>query len=128
MSPSDSSASQLRRVGAFARPHRRLLVTVLCLVATIGAINATEPLVLKSVFDALNGRLRLLGVSVGLLLLLALIRELGFAVATWMTWRVRLRAHHALLEATMSRLHLLPPSIHREQGVGTVTARLDRSI
>jgi ATP-binding cassette, subfamily B, bacterial len=41
---------------------------------------------------------------------------------------VRLRVYHALLDATMTRLHLLPPGVHREQGVGAVTTRLDRSI
>ena len=104
------------------------MVTIGCLTCLIGAINASEPLVLKSVFDSLSGRLRLLFASVVLLLVLAILRELAFARATWMTWRVRLRVHRALLEATMSRLHLLPPGVHREQGVGTVTARLDRSI
>jgi ATP-binding cassette, subfamily B, bacterial len=128
MSGSHRVASQLRRVRAFVRPHRKKVVTIACLAVAIGAINAAEPLVLKSVFDALNGRWRLLVVSVGLLLLLALLREVGFALATWLTWRVRLRVHHALLEATMSRLHLVPPSVHHAKGVGTVTTRLDRSI
>jgi ATP-binding cassette subfamily B protein len=119
---------RFERVRAFLGPHRRLTVPIVGLAGLIGAINASEPLVLKSVFDALPSRLRLLYVSVALLLVLAIMRELAFALATWMTWRVRLRVHHTLLEATMTRLHLLPPGAHREQGVATVTARLDRSI
>ena len=105
-----------------------MMVPIACLSGLIGALNAGEPLVLKSVFDGLSGRLPLLFVSVGLLLLLAMLRELTFALATWLTWRVRLRMHHSLLEVTMSRLHLLPAGLHRERGVGAVTTRLDRSI
>ena len=122
------TASRLERARNFLRAHRKRLVTIGCLTGLIGVMNASEPLVLKSLFDSLNGRLRLVFASVALLLVLAILREVAFALATWMTWRVRLRMHHTLLEATMSRLHLLPPGAHREQGVGTVTARLDRSI
>jgi ATP-binding cassette subfamily B protein len=121
-------ASRFERARAFLRPHRKLTLPTACLVGLIGAINASEPLVLKSTFDSLKGSLRVLYLSVGLLLFLALFREVTFALATWLTWRVRLRVHHALFEATMTRLHLLPPTVHRERGVGTVTTRLDRSI
>jgi ATP-binding cassette subfamily B protein len=126
--PSADQRSRVERVRAFIGPHRRLVWRIAGLAGLIGAISASEPLVLKSAFDALNGRLRILYVSVALLLLLALLRELAFAVATWMTWRVRLRVHHTLLEATMTRLHLSPPGVHREEGVAIVTTRLDRSI
>ena len=128
MAAPDRSENRLARARAFLRVHRRNMVTIAGLTGLIGAVNACEPLVLKSVFDALDGRMGLLITSVALLLGLAVLREVTFALATWMTWRLRLRVHRALLEATMSRLHLLPPAVHRERGVGTVTARLDRSI
>jgi ATP-binding cassette subfamily B protein len=128
MPGSASSTSRPARARAFLRPHRRLTVPIVLLAGSIGAISALEPLVLKSVFDALNGRVRLLVLSATVLFVLAILREVAFALATWMTWRVRLRVHRALLDATMNRLHLLPPGTHREQGVGTVTARLDRSL
>ncbi len=123
-----SRAARLERARSFLRPHRRLTVPIAGLASLIGISNAVEPLVLKSAFDALSGQLRVLYAAVGLLLMLAILRELAFALATWMTWRVRLRVHHALFDATMTRLHLLPPGAHRERGVGTVTAQLDRSI
>ena len=120
--------TKLRRALEFLRPFRTAIITGAALAATIGAINAVEPLVLKSVFDAISGHAQRLPAIVSLLLVLALLRELGMGTASWMTWRTRLGVHHALLDATMSRLHLLPPSLHRERGVGAVTARLDRSL
>jgi ATP-binding cassette subfamily B protein len=119
----------LRRALAFFRPYRSITVVIVTLTITIGAMNATEPFVLKSVFDALLARRRsILMVSVALLLALVLLREVASALACWQTWRTRLRLHRALLEATMSRLHLLPASSHSELGVAAVTNRLDRSI
>jgi ATP-binding cassette subfamily B protein len=120
--------SQLRRALTFLSPFRTAIVTGAAIAAAIGAINAVEPLVLKSVFDALSGNARKLMAFVCLLLVLALLRELGMGLANWMTWRTRLGLHHSLLDATMSRLHLLPPTLHRERGVGAVTSRLDRSL
>jgi ATP-binding cassette subfamily B protein len=128
MAAPSTPPSRFERARAFLHPHRRLLYPVVGLAGLIGVLNASEPLVLKSAFDALQGRLNLLYASVSLLLLMAIVREGSFALATWMTWRVRLRLHHALLDATMIRLHLLPPGVHRERGVGTVTTQLDRSI
>jgi len=120
--------SQFPRALAFLRPYRRSVIGVVLLGATIGVINAAEPLALKSVFDALPRRFGLLSISIVLLLTFAVTRELVGALSSWLTWRTRLRVHHAILEATMCRLHLLSPSAHREAGVATVTARLDRSI
>jgi ATP-binding cassette, subfamily B, bacterial len=43
-------------------------------------------------------------------------------------WRVRLAVHFRLLSATVDRLHSLPLEYHREQSVGQLMTRLDRSI
>jgi ATP-binding cassette subfamily B protein len=118
----------LARALGFLRPYRPTLIGIAALAATLGAVNAAEPLALKIIFDSLAHGRRPLVFSVALLLLLALARELVVTTAQWMTWRTRLRVHQALLEATMSRLHLLPPAVLRAEGVATVTTRLDRSI
>jgi ATP-binding cassette subfamily B protein len=118
----------LARAVEFLRPSRPTLAAIVVFAAVLGAVNAIEPLVLKMAFDALTRGRRPLLLAVAILLVLAVVRELAFTTAHWMTWRTRLRIHRSLLEATMNRLHLLPPTVHRAEGVATVTTRLDRSI
>src|SRR5205814_10632927 len=55
-------------------------------------------------------------------------RELATAYSTWKTWHTRLGIHLALLETTVERLHRMPLSMHREEGVGAIMTRLDRGI
>ncbi|MDB4969012.1 MAG: msbA9 [Myxococcales bacterium] len=101
---------------------------ILTLTLMMGLLSAIEPLVLKSIFDALGGNASLVVTSVILLLVLGVGRELLSAVSNWLTWKTRLRVHYSLLDATVSRLHLLPVSFHRTEGVGAVMTRLDRGI
>ncbi|HEY7955468.1 MAG TPA: ABC transporter ATP-binding protein [Polyangia bacterium] len=122
------SQSQLSRALQFVRPHRGVIAAILALTLVVGGLSAVEPLVFKIIFDALGGKKHLVAVGIVLLLALGSGRELLTALSNWMTWRTRLRIHHALLDATVSRLHLLPVSFHREQGVGSIMTKLDRGI
>jgi ATP-binding cassette subfamily B protein len=67
-------------------------------------------------------------ISIGLLVGLGLFRELATAISNWLTWHTRLGLHYALLESTVERLHRLPLSFHRSEGVGAIMTRLDRGI
>ena len=53
----------------------------------------------------------------------------GFnALSNWLTWRTRIGVHFSLMEETVGRLHRLPLSFHREEGVGAIMTRLERGI
>ncbi len=123
-----AAPGQLRRALAFMAPYRLTIAAILALTLMMGIATALEPLVLRSIFDGLAGPKRL--VLAGLVLMVALLggRELLSALSNWLTWKTRLRVHHALLEATVNRLHLLPVSFHRREGVGATMTRLDRGI
>lgn len=120
----------LVRAVSYLRPHAGGLSTILGLTLVGSLAAAFEPLVLKSVIDALTAGndARALGLGAAALLGIALLREAITALTSWLTWRTRLRIHHELLDRTVERLHTLPVGFHREHGVGELMTRLDRGI
>lgn len=122
--------SQLRRALAFAFPYRKAVGILLLLTLALAAVNAAEPLVMKYIFDNLGGNRsrEILIKSIAALLALGILREIVTAISNWLTWHTRLGIHYALLEATVGRLHRLPLSFHRNEGVGAIMTKLDRSI
>lgn len=115
---------------AFAYPYRRQVGALFVITIITAMINAGEPLVLKYLFDdlAAHQKIRTLFIGVAALAGLGLIREIGTAGANWLTWRTRIGIHYSLLEAMVGRLHQLPLSFHRTEGVGAIMTKLDRSI
>lgn len=121
----------IRRAGAFARPYRLNLLVVMCLTLFIAVAGSFEPLVMKYVFDALGvskPALQVLLMGVGALVFLGISREALQALSNCLSWRTRLNIHYSLLDATVERIHRFPPDYHRNQGVGAIMTRLDRSI
>jgi ATP-binding cassette subfamily B protein len=120
----------LRRAAEFLRPARAAIAVILLLALGLAAVNAAEPLALRRVFDALarGEGARAAGAGVLALVALGLGRELLQGLSNWLTWRTRIGIHYRLTEATVGRLHRLPISFHRQEGVGAVMTRLDRSI
>ncbi|HYE32701.1 MAG TPA: ABC transporter ATP-binding protein [Methylomirabilota bacterium] len=121
---------RLRRALAFAFPYRSAVFALIGITVVVAALNATEPLVLKYIFDhiAPNSAKEPLVIGILSLVLLGLVRELASGLSNYLTWHTRLGLHYALLEATVGRLHRLPLSFHRTEGVGAVMTKLDRSI
>lgn len=122
--------ARLRRAAEFLHPARGAIAIILALALAIAAANAAEPLALRSLFDGLAAG-RAGGEAVhGLLALVALglSREALQALSNWLTWRTRIGIQYRLTEATVGRLHRLPLSFHRAEGVGALMTRLDRSI
>jgi len=114
----------------FLRPYRGSVILLLCLAVALAAVNAAEPLALRSAFDALAGREGKGPLARALLALVALGlgREALAACSNWLTWRTRIGIQYGLTEATVGRLHQLPVSFHKAEGVGALMTRLDRSI
>jgi ATP-binding cassette subfamily B protein len=120
----------LRRAAEFLAPARGSIAAILAIALALAAVNAAEPLALRHLFDAF-GAGRAGGEAVeGLVALVALGlgREALQALSNWLTWRTRIGIQYGLTEATVGRLHRLPLTFHRAEGVGAVMTRLDRSI
>jgi ATP-binding cassette subfamily B protein len=122
--------SKLWRALTFAFPYRRAVFLIFIITLVLAAINAAEPLILKYTFDSLfpNGPNRVLFQGIALLLVLGIFREIGTGYSNWLTWHARLGIHYTLLETTVERLHRLPLSFHRTEGVGAIMTKLDRGI
>jgi len=120
----------LRRAIGFAAPYRRAVAWIFLITLILAAINAAEPLILKYVFDALGlpPQTRTLLIGIGALVGLGIFRELANGVTNWLTWQTRLGIHYTLLERLVERLHCMPLSFHRSEGVGAIMTRLDRGI
>src|SRR4051812_4432989 len=121
---------RLWRALAFAFPYRRAVVGICLITLVLAALNAAEPLIFKYVFDsfASERRFRALWIGIGLMLGLAIFREVATGYSNWLTWHARLGIHYSLLEETVERLHRMPLSLHRTEGVGAIMTRLDRGI
>jgi ATP-binding cassette, subfamily B, bacterial len=121
---------RLRRALVFARPFRGRVFSILLITLFLAGINAAEPLVMKFIIDALSSEPKAAPLVQGIFWLigLGLVRELATAGSNWLTWHTRLGIHYELLGATVERLHRLPLSFHRKEGVGAVMTKLDRGI
>ncbi|HEU5124954.1 MAG TPA: ABC transporter ATP-binding protein [Verrucomicrobiae bacterium] len=121
---------RLRRALRFAFPFRKSVGAILVITLLLAAINAAEPLILKYIFDNLapKSSTHILFVGIGLLIAIGLFREVATAFSNWLTWHARLGIHYTLLENTVERLHRMPLSFHRAEGVGAIMTKLDRGI
>jgi ATP-binding cassette subfamily B protein len=119
-----------RRSLSYLRPHRGALLKISALALTLGGLSAVEPLILKKIVDRLGQRGLGHGLATGVIALLGLglVRELTSGFSNWMTWRTRLRVQYGLMEVTVGRLHQLPLSFHRADGVGATLTKLERGI
>lgn len=122
--------SRFRRALRFLFPYRWSIKFILLLALAVAAMSALEPLVLKFLFDELAGARspNTLLIAVGSLAGLGLFREAASALQNYLTWRTRLGVHYSLLEETVGKLHRLPVSFHRAEGVGAIMTRLERGI
>jgi ATP-binding cassette subfamily B protein len=121
---------RLRRALVFAAPFKGKVIMILVVTLFLASINAAEPLVMKFIIDSLSSepKFSTLGTGIFWLMGLGLVREFATAGSNWLTWHTRLGIHYELLGATVERLHRLPLSFHRKEGVGAIMTKLDRGI
>jgi ATP-binding cassette subfamily B protein len=126
----DRRRSRLRRAARLIARHRLAGAGIAGLALVAATLSAFEPLVLKFVFDDLGrgGTARTLVTGLLALLGLALVRESVTIVSTGLAWKTRLAVHHELLDVTVERLHRMPVSFYRNEGVGAIMTRVDRGI
>jgi ATP-binding cassette subfamily B protein len=125
-----SRRAGLRRAAEFLRPARGAIAAIVAIALCLAAANAAEPLALRYLFDSFGAGRAGSEAARGLVALVALGlgREALQALSNWLTWRTRIGIQYDLTEATVGRLHQLPMTFHRAEGVGAVMTRLDRSI
>jgi ATP-binding cassette subfamily B protein len=128
--PAATRPAGLRRAAEFLVPFHRRILTILLLALALAGGNAAEPLALRHIFDALGRGAGARPVVTGIAALvgLGLLREAFQGLSNWLTWRTRIGVQYRLTDATVSRLHQLPLTFHRAEGVGATMTRLDRSI
>src|SRR5689334_821937 len=121
---------RLRKAVHFAFPQRRAIIAIMMLTLTVAAVNAVEPLIVKTMFDSLTGHQAVssLLLAIAALAGCAVLRELMDGTSNWLTWRTRIGLQYALLESTVGKLHTMPLRLQRSEGVGAIMTRLDRSI
>lgn len=114
----------------FVRPYRRTLAGVISLALLLAALSAVDPLVMKYLFDALqNGMgMRALGLTMGGLVLLELVRAGLQAWLGVLSWDVRLGVDYTIREQVMSKLNSLPMSFHQGETIGGTMNRINQGI
>jgi ATP-binding cassette subfamily B protein len=119
-----------RRAAEVQVPFRLRILAILLLSLALAGVNAAEPLALRHIFDALGRGAGARPIVTGVLALVALglVREVFQGLSNWLTWRTRIGVQYRLTEATVGRLHQLPLTFHRAEGVGATMTRLDRAI
>ncbi|TPE44279.1 ABC transporter ATP-binding protein [Pontibacter mangrovi] len=105
---------------------------VLFLSIMIAIIGVFEPLVLKYFFDSLSlaesSLSQTFQLSIALLFILYIGRELIGSVQNWLVWKIRLSVQKQLQSTAISKLYSLPLSFHHQEGVGATMTKLERSI
>ena len=121
---------RLKRSLVFIRAYRLALFFILALSFVLAGLNATEPLIMKYLFDSLGEGAAKSSILAGLaaLFCITLMREIIGGGSNWLTWKVRLGIHYILLERTVERLQKLPVSFHRRETVGAIMTKIDRGI
>lgn len=120
---------QARRALGFVADHKACIAAIMALTLLVAALGALEPLAVKYIFDRLaSGDYGPLATGVAALVGLGLAREALGGLSNWLAWRVRLAVNKSLLETTVTRLHHLPMTYHREETVGGIMTKLDRGI
>lgn len=121
--------TQCARALGFMSPHKGLLAAISGLTLLVAMLGALEPLVMKYIFDTLvTGAFTGLAVGIAMLIGLNLFREGFGGLSNWLSWKIRLEVNQGLLEATVTRLHHLPVTYHREETVGGIMTKLDKGV
>jgi ATP-binding cassette subfamily B protein len=104
---------------------------ILGLALSVSVLAAAEPLVLKLLFDSFvtaSTDFARVALLVGALVVALLVREALSVLLDRSIWRVRIGVGYDMMRATVDRLHTLPLSHHREQGVGAIMTKMERGI
>ncbi|KJS30485.1 MAG: ABC transporter [Desulfatitalea sp. BRH_c12] len=111
-------------------PYRKGIFAVFGLTILTAAMDAVEPLLMKSLFDGLGvGQdLNTLLTAVGALIALVIARRLAGAFLNWVFWKVRIGVNNNIQHAVVDCLCALPLSFFRSRNVGGIVTKMNRGI
>ncbi|HEY9776345.1 MAG TPA: ABC transporter ATP-binding protein [Planktothrix sp.] len=130
--------SRILRALGFLSPYWKNVILILFLTLLTSAVNSVEPMVQKLLIDALTtggSTVRyaqsLMGsvmLTIALLVLLAIARETVGGLSNYLSWRLRLRTNHKILDSAVGKIYSLSLSFHQNETIGSIMTRLDRGI
>ncbi|HVX40885.1 MAG TPA: ABC transporter ATP-binding protein [Gemmatimonadaceae bacterium] len=121
--------SLARRSFEFIAGHRAAVTGIVALALVLAVLGAADPLVMKTLFDALGRRdTRVLPAAVGALLGIEVARALLGGWLSVLTWRVKLGVDLNMRDRLLGKLLALPLDYHAEQGVGGTMNKINTSV
>lgn len=121
--------SLARRSLEFIAGHRAAVTGIVALALVLAVLGAADPLVMKTLFDALGRRdAHVLPVAIGALLGIEIARSLLGGWLSVLTWRVKLGVDLTMRDRLLSKLLALPLDYHAEQGVGGTMNKINTSV
>ncbi|MGH8933507.1 MAG: ABC transporter ATP-binding protein [Egibacteraceae bacterium] len=124
------SRATLRRIGAFARPHRRALVAFLALSVVAALLTVATPVLAGRVVDEIVGG-RSEGRVVGLAVLIALIAVLDAVVGVAERWQSSKIGEGLILDlrrAVFGHVQRMPVAFFTRTRTGALVSRLNNDV
>ena len=122
----------VRRAAALVGGERRAVLLLLGLSATWALLSAAEPLLLKAVFDRLEGGVVAIGGMVAMVLIWYLVAETLRDVANGAlrvhATDLRLTAEYRVRARVVEKLGRLPLTYHADHPVGGLTSRINSAV
>ncbi|SDQ42260.1 ABC-type multidrug transport system, ATPase and permease component [Thermostaphylospora chromogena] len=124
------SMATLRRIGSFARPHRRMLVGFLLLSVVMAVLGVATPMLAGRVVDAIVDR-EAAGLVIGLAALIAVIAvaEAGLGLLTrWLSARIGEGLILDLRTAVFDHVQRMPVAFFTRTRTGALVSRLNNDV
>jgi ATP-binding cassette subfamily B protein len=124
------SRATLRRIGVFARPHRRALTVFLALSVTAAALTVATPVLAGQVVDEIVGG-RNSGRVVGLAILIAVIAVLDATVGIAERWQSSKIGEGLILDlrrAVFAHVQQMPVAFFTRTRTGALVSRLNNDV
>ena len=130
MSVSNCLRLRIKRILPLMAPYRYGIIAVLVITVITSAMDAVEPLLMKTLFDAIGPGKAFspLTVAVSALILLVLVRRLAGGLLNWLFWRVRIGVNNDIQHAVVDCLCALPLAFFRSRSVGGIVTKMNRGI
>ncbi|TDV43666.1 ABC transporter ATP-binding protein [Actinophytocola oryzae] len=124
------SAATLRRIGAFAVPHRRLLAWFLLLSVVTAVLAVATPVLAGSVVDAIVARssLRLVVLLAVLIAVIAVAEAALGLVARWLSSRIGEGLILHLRTAVFDHVQKMPVAFFMRTRTGALVSRLNNDV
>jgi ATP-binding cassette subfamily B protein len=124
------SIATLRRIGAFARPHRARLLLFLCASIATAAVAVATPVLAGKVINAINGReAQVVVVRIAVLIGVIAVVEAGLTLFTrWLSARIGEGLIFDLRTAVFDHVQRMPIAFFTRTRTGALVSRLNSDV